>query len=127
MKLLYLFFTHQKNLEKIYHNKKKYLDFSIIICGDSETRYNKEKNILFIECNDLYEGLPEKIIKAFKFIVESSLFSKYTHFVKLDEDMHIINYMPHQALKYIDYGGKDIGVEHPENPIIQKDENTQKT
>jgi hypothetical protein len=34
-------------------------------------------------------GLPEKVMKSFHFILSSEEFSKYTHIVKLDDDMEV--------------------------------------
>ena len=80
--ILYFFITHQKNLKTTYQNKIKYFKFAIIVCGSNNTYYNHKTRILYIKCNDYYEGLPEKIIKTLKFLSESPYFSNYTHFVK---------------------------------------------
>lgn len=104
-KILYFFITHKKNLEKVYQEKRKYLNFSIIVCGGDETKYYSEKKILFIDCNDLYEGLPEKIIKTLKFLVEYENFKNYTHFVKLDENIEIKCLIPYYQIKNINYAG----------------------
>ena len=75
-------------------NKKLFLlncDNFIIVCGSDETKLSIKEKLLFIECNDNYEGLPEKIIKTFSFITKNSNFNNYTHFCKLDEDMIINN------------------------------------
>lgn len=103
--ILYFFITHKKNLKITYQNKIKYLKYAIIICGGNTTYYNNKNRILYIECNDYYEGLPEKIIKTLKFLSESPYFSKYTHFVKLDEDMEIKSLFYYDKIKNIDYGG----------------------
>jgi hypothetical protein len=104
--ILYFFITHQKNLLKTYHNKQKNLPYSIIVCGGSITEFNLQKRILYIKCNDLYEGLPEKIIKTLKYLVESPHFINYTHFVKLDENINIIRPLPNNIFNNINYAGK---------------------
>jgi hypothetical protein len=109
--ILYFFITHKKNLEKVYQEKKKYFYFSIVVCGGNETNYYAEKNILFIDCNDLYEGLPEKIIKTLKFLVESEYFKNFTHFVKLDENIEIKNLLPYYQIKNLNYAGNVQNIE----------------
>ena len=91
--ILYIFFTHKLNIDKVYdkitimmklHNND---DFIIVQGGFGYNSYNKNKKIVNIQCNDKYEGLPEKVFKTYKYLIESSDFNHYTHFFKLDEDM----------------------------------------
>jgi hypothetical protein len=52
--------------------------------------YDKEKHLLTLHCNDYYEGLPEKVVKTFKYIHDNPiLFEKYNYICKLDDDMII--------------------------------------
>ena len=81
-------------------------DYIIVRGGASETRYNNTTHILDIECNDKYEGLPEKVLKTFKFVINNSEFESYSHFVKLDDDMNIIKILDHSILEQIEYAGK---------------------
>jgi hypothetical protein len=90
MKLLYVFITHQKNLENCYSRISTMMnntDFIIIQGGFINDVYDEEKNILNLNCNDGYVGLPEKIMKTFHYLISDERFKQYTHFVKLDDDM----------------------------------------
>ncbi len=89
---LYVFLTHQKNIQNCYDNISKMMlsDFVVIQGGFISDEYNEEKRILNLNCNDGYAGLPEKVMKAFHFLINDDRFSEYTHFCKLDDDMKII-------------------------------------
>ena len=41
--------------------------------------------ILYLGCNDCYEGLPVKIVKAIEFILKSPQFAHITHILKVDD------------------------------------------
>lgn len=93
MKSLYVFITHQKNLENCYSRISKMMnntDFIIIQGGFTNDVYDEEKNILNLNCNDGYVGLPEKIMKTFHYLISDERFKEYTHFVKLDDDMRVL-------------------------------------
>ena len=93
--MLYVFISHKNNLSNVYSRIKQMMDAAdntnyIIVHGGSEQcNYDTSSKILSIDCNDKYEGLPEKVLKTFKYIVESDTFDQYTHFVKLDDDMSV--------------------------------------
>lgn len=78
----------------------------VIVCGSDADEYDPDSQILNIFCNDKYEGLPEKVIKTFKFIVESNNFKNFNHFVKLDEDMVLNNLVLEENLLDVDYCGR---------------------
>ena len=109
--ILYIFFTHKLNINKVYdritnmmknHNSN---DFIIVQGGFNINTYDKEKKILNIQCNDKYEGLPEKVFKTYKYLIDSQDFNQYTHFFKLDEDMIINNLINKNIYNDINYGG----------------------
>jgi hypothetical protein len=93
--LLYIFVSCKSRIEKCYPriknmmNKLKNNNYIIVTGGHEKYKYSCNKHLLEINCNDYYEGLPEKIIKTYKFIYESGLFNNFTHFCKLDDDMVI--------------------------------------
>jgi hypothetical protein len=109
--ILYIFFTHRININKVYDritnmmNNHNSNDFIIVQGGFNINTYDKEKKILNIQCNDKYEGLPEKIFKTYKYLIESQDFNHYTHFLKLDEDMIIKNLINKNIYSKINYGG----------------------
>ena len=89
---LYVFITHQKNLNNCYDRISNMMldDFVVVQGGCVKDSYDEEKKIINLNCNDSYIGLPEKVMKAFHFLVSDERFGKYTHFCKLDDDMKII-------------------------------------
>lgn len=112
--ILYIFFTHQDNInnvsERIYKmmaslNNNHYI---IVVGGDIYNNYDKNSKILSINCNDKYEGLPEKIIKTYMYIINSNLFSQYVYFIKLDDDMIIRKLLDTKIINGLDYCGKAI-------------------
>lgn len=44
-----------------------------------------EGNMLYLGCNDCYEGLPMKIVKMIDFVLHSERFSHITHIIKIDD------------------------------------------
>ena len=110
--ILYIFFTHQNNINNVSKrinimmsslNNNNYI---IVQGGNISNNYDKNSKILSINCNDKYEGLPEKIIKTYKYIIDSNLFSQYVHFIKLDDDMIIRKLLDNKIIDGIDYCGK---------------------
>ena len=91
-KVLYVFITHQKNIENCYDRISEMMksDFVIVQGGFIKDSYDEEKKVLNLNCNDSYIGLPEKVMKSFHFLVSDDRFSEYTHFCKLDDDMKVI-------------------------------------
>ena len=110
--ILYIFISHENNISNIYNRIKTMMDshnntnYILVKGGDVSDNYDIDSKILSINCNDKYEGLPEKVLKTYKYIVESSLFNQYSHFIKLDDDMIIKNNMNYNLIKDINYGGK---------------------
>jgi len=93
MKFLYIFLTHQKNLENCYSRISEMMynsDFIVVQGGSVDDSYDEEKKILTLNCNDGYVGLPEKVMKTFHFLISNKNFKDYTHFVKLDDDMVVL-------------------------------------
>lgn len=90
--ILYVFITHQKNLDNCYNRIKEMMvdDFIVVQGGFISDSYDEDTKILNLNCDDRYIGLPEKVMKTFHFLVKDNRFGQYTHFVKLDDDMDII-------------------------------------
>jgi|SaaInlV_165m_DNA_1040744.scaffolds.fasta_scaffold01411_6 hypothetical protein len=88
---LYVFITHQKNINNCYETISEMMDSDFIIVqgGFIKNEYDEEKRILNLNCNDGYAGLPEKVMKTFHFLISDDRFNKYTHFCKLDDDMKV--------------------------------------
>ena len=90
--VLYVFITHQKNIENCYQRISDMMvdDFVVVQGGCIEDSYDEDKRIISLNCNDGYVGLPEKVMKTFHFLMRDDRFDKYTHFCKLDDDMKVI-------------------------------------
>jgi len=56
----------------------------IILCGGASEN-KMDGDILYLKSTDTYDGLPEKMMDAFDFIVNSEDFSSYTHILKADD------------------------------------------
>jgi hypothetical protein len=109
--ILYIFITHQNNINNIYDRIKNMMNslnnynYILVQGGDISNNYDINTKILSINCNDKYEGLPEKVLKTYKYIVESDIFNQYTHFIKLDDDMIIKKIINYNDIENINYGG----------------------
>jgi hypothetical protein len=86
----------------------------IIITGSNknENWYDKKSNILYLKCNDLYDGLPEKIIMMIEQVLKIPEFNDITHIVKIDDhdtffnDKVIKNLYEKDELHVYDYLGQ---------------------
>ena len=89
---LYVFITHQANLEKCIPRIAEMMqtDYVIVTGGAARDTYDEERRVISLNCNDRYVGLPEKVMKAFHFLATDERFSEYTHFAKLDDDMQVV-------------------------------------
>ena len=112
LNMLYCFITHQANLERTRARVSDMMsalnceDYLIACGGYSENKYQSDTKILQLNCNDKYEGLPEKVITLYNTVYKNSLFDKYTHFGKLDEDMKVSTLIPESILEGIEYSGR---------------------
>lgn len=76
-------FKNKKIWQKLKDNK---LDNYIIIVGKKmEKDYELIDNILYLNCNDLYDGLPEKMVSCFNFILNDKKYKNITHILKIDD------------------------------------------
>ena len=89
---LYVFITHQKNIDKCYDRIKQMMvtDFVVVQGGFIKDSYDEESRIINLSCNDGYAGLPEKVMRTFHFLMSDDRFNDYTHFCKLDDDMNVV-------------------------------------
>lgn len=90
--VLYVFITHQKNLQNCYDRISTMMvkDFVVVQGGFIKDSFDEETKILNLNCNDSYVGLPEKVMKTFHYLISDERFKEYTHFCKLDDDMQVI-------------------------------------
>lgn len=113
IKYLYCFICHQetdiKQIQRIKNMMYK-LNLHYIICigGHEKNLYDEKNNFIYLNCDDKYCGLPDKIIKLFNFITNNSAFNSFTHFVKLDEDM-LVHKNVDKITDYMGYVHKNEG------------------
>jgi len=78
----------------------------------SKRWYDKNEKILWLNCNDYYDGLPEKIILMIEEVLHNPEFSHITHIIKIDDhdnefnDASIKNLYNNNSLKKFDYLGQ---------------------
>ena len=76
-------------------------DYLIITGGYQINNHLPNKKLLQLNCNDFYEGLPEKIHNTYTFIYQNDYFNNYKYICKLDDDMVINNLLyPHLLTPY---------------------------
>lgn len=91
------------------------VDNMVIICGDKlDTDYKLDGKILYLNCNDYYEGLPEKMICAFDAILRIEKFKNITHILKSDDHdnyftkENITNITNNSQIAKLDYVGQKL-------------------
>lgn len=80
-------------------------DYVVAVGGHLEPFYDPRTKILQLDCNDSYEGLPEKVVKLCQFFNGNMEFSSYSHLCKLDDDMWVKS-LPDNRLLKSDYAGR---------------------
>lgn len=96
--ILYCYITHNaKVIEDSQHIQQTMLDinyshYKIFYCGQDLKL--KDKTIIHLECNDFYEGLPNKIHNICQFINSSYLKNYYSHIYKIDATNKIKKIVP---------------------------------
>ena len=112
LSILYIFFTHELNFKNVNTRIKNMMnnlntDDYIIVKGIEEiSYYDKDNKLLNINCNDKYEGLPEKVFKTYKYIINNSEFDNYNYFIKLDDDMIVNKLICENEIRNYNYCGK---------------------
>lgn len=100
-KILKVFITYQGNLDQVVEKiNTNFPQDSIIAVGGYDANV-VEGNIVKLDCDDSYCGLPHKMTTLFKFLTESPEFESYTHFHKLDEDMEFIKEIDFELTDYM--------------------------
>jgi hypothetical protein len=100
-KILKVFITHQSNLNQTVDKVSKMFDKDYVIVVGGYSGNSFDNNIIKLNCEDCYCGLPDKVVSMFKFINENSIFNKYTHFHKLDEDLTFIKDIDFELTDYM--------------------------
>jgi hypothetical protein len=76
-----------KKHSHLWDELKKRTDNLIIFTGsyNDTTYYDKNEKMLYLKCNDNYEGLPEKMILMIEQILSLPEFKDITHILKIDD------------------------------------------
>ena len=86
IKVLTLVISCRKNKALWKDILEKEITNMIIVCGgELETDFLLEGKILFLNCKDTYDGLPEKIVCAHTAISRLHAFDEITHILKIDD------------------------------------------
>ena len=109
--ILYCFITHQAHLQQTRSRVGKMMaglgtdDYMIVVGGYDATEYLPSEKVLQLPCNDLWEGLPEKVQQLFCFLAGHQAVQHYSHFFKCDEDIRIHKRINPKKLRKVHYGG----------------------
>jgi len=97
--------------------KDKTENLLIFTGSDANVNYYDEKNkIVFFDCNDKYDGIPEKVVLIIDFILKNPKFDKFTHIIKIDDhdniftDENIKNLHNLEELSQYDYIGQKVNI-----------------
>ena len=90
-KICFLIISCLKYKHKLDRFKNMKDTFIIIGLPKMSEKYKLVGNIIYVRANDLYFGLPEKIIMAIEAFNNMSELSKYCYFYKIDDDCQILN------------------------------------
>ena len=90
-KICFLIISCFKYKHKLDRFKNMKDTFIIIGLPNMREKYKLVGNIIYVRANDLYFGLPEKIIMAIEAFNNMTELSKYCFFYKIDDDCQILN------------------------------------
>ena len=92
MKFLFAVLSCQKN-KYLWNEILKRNENIIIFCGgEPEGKFRYENRVLYLNCDDFYEGLPEKVICMIDAILNIDIFNQFTHLVKIDDYEAFLDY-----------------------------------
>lgn len=91
-KMLYCFISHRAAIEQDIVNiadmcSLHQLDY-IVICGGHPSD-EQIGNVVYLNCDDTYEGLSDKVHKMFRYV--TSNFPDYSHYCKIDGNTTILS------------------------------------
>ena len=132
MTILYIFITWEQRLEetvkRVGHmmNKMNRKNYIIVTGNNNGNSYDAKTKIMNILCNDLYDGLPEKVVNTMKYLKSLDEFKQFEYFCKLDDDMIYIQDFDVKTftdycgiVSYISEGARDWHLK-PKNKLSDK-------
>lgn len=84
MKLLVVVMTCQRN-KHLWDTILSRIGPDCILFAGGYEKTELVGSVLQLECNDKYDGLPEKVILMLQYLYESPMFTQYTHILKIDD------------------------------------------
>ena len=123
-------FKYKEKWEKIKLLNKDSKTPFVILCGkELDKDFELIDNILYLNCDDAYEGLPEKVCCGLSAILKIPQFSNITHILKIDDDndcnpQEVVDSLinkSHKILNSYDYIGQRLHDEHHIKEIINND------
>lgn len=105
--MLYCFISHSgailddKDNTYALMSKLNYLDYKIFYGGINHSI--EDDHVVHLNCDDTYEGLPNKIYSICKFISNTDLINKYSHFCKVDCTTKLKKLLPNMNEDYYGY------------------------
>ncbi len=86
VKVLTVVFSCEKN-KNLWKEilSRKVRNLIIVKGGLTKERYNLKDKILSLNCNDYYDGLPEKTISVIDVFLKNPSFKEFTHILKVDD------------------------------------------
>jgi hypothetical protein len=115
MDVLYCFITHKSELAsdciaiREMCRYKSITHYIIVYGYDSHTFFDCDNQVLHLNCDDTYEGLPDKIHKLFQFLTSDKTLSQYKFYAKLDRRIDLRKPIDIFLLTG-DYGGRIVRV-----------------
>lgn len=112
--ILYCFISHKSEIKSDYliiSNMMESLNYDhyILVCGGDTNTF--DNHILYLDCDDSYSGLPEKINKLYKYI---SKMQDVNYLTKLDRTVTLKRLVDPNLVKNKDYCGQSIRfINHP--------------
>jgi len=88
VQLLTVILSCEKNMHLWPSLLSKNIERMLILCGkplEGDYAFDLDDRVLYLDCSDGYEGLPEKMIYAYNAICEHKRFDGITHIMKLDD------------------------------------------
>jgi hypothetical protein len=120
MRLLTCVLSCQKNKELWPEILSRLQENIIIFSGGSDISYlDPTGKLLYLNCNDFYEGLPEKIICMIEQVLKLKEFNDVTHILKIDDHDtmftkdSIQTILKLKELNEYEYLGQNIQTVHP--------------
>lgn len=109
--MFYLYISHNKEIiadsNRVVDSmlRLNYDHYAIFYGG--QKKFISNNHIIHIDCDDSYEGLPNKIHKISQYIINNTDYANFSHFCKIDSTTHLSQLIP--LITTNDYYGLIVG------------------